>query len=349
MLDMGFEPQIRKILQHMGQQRHNMFFTATWPRDVRQLASTMLWQPFRVMIGKRDQLKANQDVTQQVRIVDQRGKQNAIKELLQEAGLMDPNSSGKALVFASTKRMCEELSQQLYREGIHCAAIHGDKEQRERDHALNGLKAGRIRVLCATDVAARGLDIKGVGLVVNYDVANNTEDYVHRIGRTGRAGAKGYAVTFLTRADGWKASGMIKVMESTNQEVTPELRALASGGGGGGERSRYGGGGGKGGGGGSGPCKWCAMGDCWSHKGGGSGGKGGKGGKGGGGGDGHIGLGPCTGLVNRDGKGSKGGGGKGGGWGGGGGDASSCMWCAKGECWTHKGAGKGGRSRSPRR
>mmetsp|Transcript_37807 Transcript_37807/g.97779 ORF Transcript_37807/g.97779 Transcript_37807/m.97779 type:complete len:513 (+) Transcript_37807:138-1676(+) len=232
MLDMGFEPQIRKILQHMGQQRHNMFFTATWPRDVRQLASTMLWQPFRVMIGKRDQLKANQDVTQQVRIVDQRGKQNAIKELLQEAGLMDPNSSGKALVFASTKRMCEELSQQLYREGIHCAAIHGDKEQRERDHALNGLKAGRIRVLCATDVAARGLDIKGVGLVVNYDVANNTEDYVHRIGRTGRAGEKGDAFTLLYENETTAAQQIAKVFRKTGQALPQELQDICSGGGG---------------------------------------------------------------------------------------------------------------------
>merc|ERR550532_1715924 len=111
-----------------------------------------------------------------------------------------------------------------------CTSIHGDKDQMQRDEALSGLKNGRYKVLVATDVAARGLDIKGVGLVVNFDPANNAEDYVHRIGRTGRAGAKGYAVTFLTSADGHKARGIVEVMERTDQQVPPDLRALASSG-----------------------------------------------------------------------------------------------------------------------
>eukprot|EP00928_Gymnodinium_smaydae_P095315 TRINITY_DN817_c0_g2_i1.p1 TRINITY_DN817_c0_g2~~TRINITY_DN817_c0_g2_i1.p1 ORF type:complete len:550 (-),score=108.69 TRINITY_DN817_c0_g2_i1:60-1709(-) len=210
MLDMGFEPQIRKILEKVPRQRHTMFFTATWPRDVQKLAYNILWQPCKVMIGNRDELKANQDVTQQVRIVGEYDKKTAILDVLREAGLMDRNSYGKALVFASTKKMCEQLSQDLYRANVYCAAIHGDKEQYEREKALDGLKTGRLKVLVATDVAARGLDIKGVGLVVNYDMANNTEDYVHRIGRTGRAGAKGYAVTLLTRQDAGKASGLVR-------------------------------------------------------------------------------------------------------------------------------------------
>lgn len=253
MLDMGFEPQIRKILQHVPKDRHTMFFTATWPREVRQMASTMLWQPYRIMIGNREELKANQDVTQQVRIVDKWKKKSEVIKLLQEAGLMDRGSIGKCLVFAGTKRMCEQLSQELTQGGVSCAAIHGDKDQRSRDMALNALKTGSIRVLAATDVAARGLDIKGVGLVINYDAANNTEDYVHRIGRTGRAGIKGFAVTFMTQEDKWKAGGVMKVMQSTNQEISQELRSFASGGGGGGggfNRWGGGGGGGKGGGGG---------------------------------------------------------------------------------------------------
>eukprot|EP00931_Biecheleriopsis_adriatica_P062335 TRINITY_DN3754_c0_g1_i1.p1 TRINITY_DN3754_c0_g1~~TRINITY_DN3754_c0_g1_i1.p1 ORF type:complete len:514 (-),score=114.60 TRINITY_DN3754_c0_g1_i1:5-1486(-) len=227
MLDMGFEPQIQKILAHVPKNRHTMFFTATWPREVRQLASTMLWQPCKIMIGNRDELKANQDVMQEVRVVGRREKQSQLVKLLQEAGLMQQGAIGKCLVFAGTKRMCEELSQGLWSAGVSCASIHGDKDQRERDQALNGLKQGRIRVLVATDVAARGLDIKGIGLVVNYDAANNTEDYVHRIGRTGRAGVKGYAVTFFTDEDKWKAKGVIQVMESTNQTVSQELRDLA--------------------------------------------------------------------------------------------------------------------------
>lgn len=280
MLDMGFEPQIQKILARMPAERHNMFFTATWPKDVRQLASTILRQPFRVMIGSRDEVKANQDVTQEVRIAEGHQKNAALKQLLSEAGLTAPGSMGKALVFAATKRGCEELSQELQFAGMSCAAIHGDKDQRQRDHALAGLRTGSLRVLVATDVAARGLDIKGVGLVVNYDAANTTEDYVHRIGRTGRAGAKGFAVTFLARAEGGAASGIVKVMEGSGQVIPPELRAICRGGGGGGGWNRWGGGGGgnrggsKGGGGGGGPCKWCAMGECWTHQ----GGKGGKGG-----------------------------------------------------------------------
>jgi len=264
MLDMGFEPQIQKILQHIPGSRHTMFFTATWPREVRQLAATMMGQPAKVMIGNRDELKANQDVTQQVRLVESSQKKAAVLELLQEAGLMDKGAIGKCLIFASTKRMCEELSRQLYACNVACSAIHGDKDQRERDMALNGLKQGRLRVLVATDVAARGLDIKGVGLVVNYDAANNSEDYIHRIGRTGRAGKKGYAITLLSSEDRGKASGIIQAMESTNQHISDELRSFAGRGGGGGGGGRpYRGGGGKGSS--KGSCKWCAKGECWTH------------------------------------------------------------------------------------
>merc|ERR1719277_332654 len=227
MLDMGFEPQIRKILAKVPRKRHTLFFTATWPRDVRNLANEILAKPYKVMIGNRDELKGNQDITQKVRMIDPMSKNREIESLLREAGLASHDSAGKALVFCSTKRMCEQLSQTLSRCGLPCTSIHGDKDQRQRDDALNGLKQGRIKVLVATDVAARGLDIKGVGLVVNYDAANNTEDYVHRIGRTGRAGAKGYAVTFLTSSEGAKARGIVEVMERTDQDVSDELRTLA--------------------------------------------------------------------------------------------------------------------------
>jgi len=264
MLDMGFEPQIRRILARLPGVRHNMFFTATWPKEVRQLAATMLREPMRVMIGNREDLKANQDVLQQVRLVEPHEKKEAIMLLLAEAGLVKPESRGKALVFAGTKRMCEQLSLELVHAGVPCASIHGDILQRQRDQALQGLKSGEFRVLVATDVAARGLDIKGVGLVVNYDAANNAEDHVHRIGRTGRAGAKGYAVTFLSRSEAWKAAGIIQTMESTDTEIPPELRALCK------KKKGSGGGGAKrpgGGGGGGGNCVWCERGECWTHQG----------------------------------------------------------------------------------
>jgi len=240
MLDMGFEPQIRKILEKVPRKRQTMFFTATWPKEVRQLAGEILTRPYQVMIGNRDQLKGNQDITQLCRMCDAPFKNQAMSNLLHEAGLTRPSSAGKVLVFCNTKRMCEQLSQMLLRSGFPAASIHGDKDQRQRDEALEGLKSGRIKILCATDVAARGLDIKGVGLVVNYDPANNTEDYVHRIGRTARAGAKGFAVTFLSQADAGKARGIMEVMERTDQFVDPQLRALAECGDGGGGRNRGG-------------------------------------------------------------------------------------------------------------
>merc|ERR1719277_365866 len=110
MLDMGFEPQIMKILGKVPRKRHTLFFTATWPREVRQLASEILHKPYKVMIGNRDELKGNQDITQQVRMVDPMSKLRMMEQLLREAGLADPRSAGKALVFANTKRMCERLS-----------------------------------------------------------------------------------------------------------------------------------------------------------------------------------------------------------------------------------------------
>merc|ERR1719433_72931 len=249
MLDMGFEPQIRKILERLPRKRHTLFFTATWPKEVRRLASEILYHPYKVMIGNRDVLKGNQDVIQVVKFVDGFQKERAMMDLLQEAGLTNRSSAGKALVFSNTKRGCDQLSQHMYRAGISCSSIHGDKDQAQRDQALNSLKDGRIKVLVATDVAARGLDIKGIGLVVNYDPANNTEDYVHRIGRTGRAGAKGFAVTLMSRQDAGKARGMVEVMERTNQEIPRELQDMARSSGGGDRRDRWGGsrGGGRGG------------------------------------------------------------------------------------------------------
>lgn len=281
MLDMGFEPQIRRVLERIPRQRHTLFFTATWPTEVRKLASEILYEPYKVMIGNRDVLKGNQDVIQQVRLLGSYDKFHALSDLMREAGLNRRESVGKCLVFASTKKLAEQLNNHLYREGVPCASIHGDKDQYQRENALNGLKNGRLKVLVATDVAARGLDIKGVGMVVNFDPANNTEDYVHRIGRTGRAGAKGYAITFLNNEEASKARGIVEVMDRTNQEVPSELRELVrrnggSGndrrrwyGGGGNNRSHHGGRGGHGGGGGYSNGGWKSSSNNYGSNGGG--------------------------------------------------------------------------------
>eukprot|EP00434_Breviolum_minutum_P006283 symbB.v1.2.005543.t1/scaffold308.1/size235111/6 len=272
MLDMGFEPQIRKIMLQIPRQRQTLFFTATWPMSVRKLAAEFLNGPYTVTIGNRDELKGNQDITQQVMCCTPNNKNMILTDLLRKAGVADRgNTTAKGLIFCSTKRLCNQLSENLERQGVPCAAVHGDKGQREREMALNGLKEGRLKLLVATDVAARGLDIKGVTLVVNYDAPSNTEDYVHRIGRTGRAGQKGHAVTLIVERDAHALRGIVEVMKRTNQEITPQVEEMlrragpapppmrrhrsGGGGGGGGDFFGAGGGGGHGGGGGrpSGP------------------------------------------------------------------------------------------------
>jgi len=229
MLDMGFEPQIRKILAKVPRQRHSLFFTATWPPSIRRLASEFLSEPYRVQIGNRDELKGNQDITQIIKPCNMGNKNTILMQVLQQAGVADrSNSAGKGIVFCGTKRMCDQLADQLRRNGVPCASIHGDKGQREREQALGDLRSARIKLLVATDVAARGLDVKGITIVVNYDVPSNTEDYVHRIGRTGRAGQKGYAVALITDRDAHALRGIIQVMKRTNQEVPEEVQRMAS-------------------------------------------------------------------------------------------------------------------------
>jgi len=248
MLDMGFEPQIRKILKEVPSRRNTLFFTATWPKEIQRLANEFLREAYQVQVGNRDELKANQDITQLVKIVTPHDKNNVLCQVLRQAGVAGgtPGAAAKGLIFCTTKRMCDELSRALTSLGVPSEALHGDKDQHAREKVLNDLKDGRIQLLVATDVAARGLDIKGVTLVVNYDLPNSTEDYVHRIGRTGRAGAKGYAVTLATDREAFKVAGIVEVMKKSNQVVPPELQQLAdSGAGGGGGRSRGGKGGGK--------------------------------------------------------------------------------------------------------
>mmetsp|Transcript_60652 Transcript_60652/g.105702 ORF Transcript_60652/g.105702 Transcript_60652/m.105702 type:complete len:642 (-) Transcript_60652:106-2031(-) len=226
MLDMGFEPQIRKILKEVPMRRHTMFFTATWPKEVRKLAEDFLNKPWQVQIGNRDELKANQDITQIVKLVQSAyEKSSVLDRLMQEYKITQPDFQGRALVFAATKRMCDELERNL-RRSVQVTAIHGDKDQRQRDEALDNFRSGRVKVMVATDVAARGLDIKGVVLVINFDPANNTEDYVHRVGRTGRAGQKGTAITLLTPDQAHKGKGILEVMQKTDQHISDELRAF---------------------------------------------------------------------------------------------------------------------------
>ncbi|KAG0612450.1 hypothetical protein M758_6G028900 [Ceratodon purpureus] len=235
MLDMGFEPQIRKILKEIPPKRQTLMYTATWPKEVRKMAGDFLKNPVQVNIGNTDLLTANKSITQHVEMVPHYEKQRRAEQIIRS---QEPGS--RIIIFCSTKRMCDTLSRNLGRD-FGAAAIHGDKTQQERESVLSLFKNGKAPILVATDVAARGLDVKDVRVVINYDFPTGIEDYVHRIGRTGRAGATGTAYTFFSKdKDGKYAKGLIKILEGANQEVIPELREMASGGG-------YGGGGSYGG------------------------------------------------------------------------------------------------------
>ncbi|KAH6829212.1 DEAD box RNA helicase family protein [Perilla frutescens var. hirtella] len=226
MLDMGFEPQIRKIVKEVPSRRQTLMYTATWPKEVRKIAADLLSNPVQVNIGNADELVANKSITQRVEVLSPMDKRRRLEQILRS---QEPGS--KIIIFCSTKKMCDILAENLNRQ-FGAAAIHGDKSQGERDHVLSQFRTGRSPVLVATDVAARGLDVKDIRVVVNYDFPTGIEDYVHRIGRTGRAGATGEAYTFFCDQDARHASDLIKILEGANQNVPAEVRDMVSHGGG---------------------------------------------------------------------------------------------------------------------
>ncbi|KAH0584943.1 ATP-dependent RNA helicase dbp2 [Termitomyces sp. 'cryptogamus'] len=248
MLDMGFEPQIRKIVSQIRPDRQTLMFSATWPKDVQKLANDFLTDTIQVNIGSMD-LQANHNIQQIVEICsDFEKRAKLIKHLDQISA-----ENAKVLIFVATKRVADDLTKYLRQDGWPALAIHGDKEQRERDWVLGEFKAGRSPILIATDVASRGLDVKDVGYVINYDFPNNCEDYIHRIGRTGRAGSKGTSYTYFTTDNAKSARELVNILREAKAVVPPQLEEMAMyGGGGGGGRGRYGGGRGRNGGGGGG-------------------------------------------------------------------------------------------------
>jgi len=246
MLDMGFEPQLRSIVSQIRPDRQTLMWTATWPKEVRAIAADFTHDPIQVNIGSVN-LSSNESVLQVVKIVQSFEKQKRLYEELDRY-----NDGSRVLIFCGTKKTCDDLTRTLRQDGYPARSIHGDKSQQERDWVLAEFKNGASPIMVATDVASRGIDVKDIKLVVNYDFPSQIEDYVHRVGRTGRAGAKGKAVTFFTTEDAKKASALVGILRESHQEIPPELQRLAGYVGGGGGNTRYGGGGGfRGGGGGS--------------------------------------------------------------------------------------------------
>uniref|UniRef100_A0A0E0FHN3 RNA helicase n=1 Tax=Oryza nivara TaxID=4536 RepID=A0A0E0FHN3_ORYNI len=215
MLDMGFEPQIKKIVSQIRPDRQTLYWSATWPKEVEQLARNFLFDPYKVVIIGSEELKANHAISQHVEILSESQKYNKLVNLLED--IMD---GSRILIFMDTKKGCDQITRQLRMDGWPALSIHGDKSQAERDWVLSEFKSGKSPIMTATDVAARGLDVKDVKYVINYDFPGSLEDYVHRIGRTGRAGAKGTAYTFFTAANARFAKDLINILEEAGQKVT---------------------------------------------------------------------------------------------------------------------------------
>ena len=189
MLDMGFMPDIRRILDLLPKERQNLLFSATFPDEVKKLAAAILTDPVTIQVAKRN--SAAETITQVIYRVPHMKKRNLLVELLTR------NNSTQALIFCNTKQGASRLARELEREGMAASAIHSDRSQAERLQTLGDFKNGKVRVLVGTDVAARGLDIEELPFVINYDIPFAAEDYIHRIGRTGRAGIEGNAISLM--------------------------------------------------------------------------------------------------------------------------------------------------------
>lgn len=186
MLDMGFEAQLRKIVGQIRPDRQVLMWSATWPPAVQNLARDYLGEYYQVTVGSLD-LTGNKDVTQVVEVCTDQEKYTKLTKYLRE----NLNEKDRVLVFVETKKGCDMLSRSLRADGFQARAMHGDKSQEDRDFTLQQFKSRQATLLIATDVAARGLDVDDIRMVVNFDFPNDMENYIHRIGRTGRAGKKG--------------------------------------------------------------------------------------------------------------------------------------------------------------
>ncbi len=244
MLDMGFIHALRQIAPLLAKDRQTMMFSATMPKLMNELADTYLNNPVRVQVNPPGQ--AVKKIDQSVHFVAQAAKFDMLVELL------DAHRDELAVVFGRTKHGCEKIYKQLEKKGFAAASIHGNKSQGQRDRALAAFKEGKVRVLVATDVAARGLDIPGVAFVYNYDLPNVAENYVHRIGRTARAGADGKAVALVAPDEMIELQDIEKVMKETvptasgrRWEVQPGQKKRPNGGGNRGRGRGAPGGGGK--------------------------------------------------------------------------------------------------------
>jgi ATP-dependent RNA helicase RhlE len=216
MLDMGFLPAIRRIVAILPKQRQTLCFSATMEQSVAALVHDYMGSPVRVALGSV--LKPAESVQLTAYEVRPMEKMDALRQLLYA-------ETGQTLVFARTKRGAERIAKSLVREGFNAAIIHGDRSQAQRNNALNGFQEGRFQVLVATDIASRGLHVDDVAHVINYDLPNMAEDFIHRVGRTGRAGSRGHASTLVAGAEILE----LRLMERTLKLCIDRRRVHTSG------------------------------------------------------------------------------------------------------------------------
>lgn len=222
MFDMGFEPQVMKIFANIRPDRQTVLFSATMPRIIDALVKKVLKNPVEITVGGKSVVAP--EITQIVEIREEKDKFVRLLELLGELYVDDDDV--RALIFVERQEKADDLLRELLRKGYGCMSIHGGKDQVDRDSTISDFKSGVCPVLIATSVAARGLDVKQLKLVVNYDAPNHLEDYVHRAGRTGRAGNTGTAVTFVTEEQENCAPGIAKALEQSEQPVPERLEQM---------------------------------------------------------------------------------------------------------------------------
>jgi ATP-dependent RNA helicase DDX3X len=226
MLDMGFEPQIRRLVEKEDMpgvnERHTLMFSATFPRDIQHLARDFLRDYIFLSVGRVGSTSEN--ITQKIEYVEDEDKRSVLLDILHAQPKGD---MGLTLIFVETKRMADTLSDFLLSQNFPATSIHGDRTQRERERALDMFRSGRCPVMVATAVAARGLDIPNVTHVISYDLPTDIDDYVHRIGRTGRAGNTGIATAFLNRGNKGVVRDLLELLKEANQDIPGWLETLA--------------------------------------------------------------------------------------------------------------------------
>ncbi|KAI9846103.1 MAG: pre-mRNA processing RNA-helicase [Sclerophora amabilis] len=224
MFDMGFEPQVMKILNNIRPDRQTVLFSATFPRQMEALARKTLHKPVEIVVGGRSVVAP--EITQLVEVRAEESKFLRLLELLGD--LYDRDEDARTLIFVDRQESADGLLRDLMRKGYPCMSIHGGKDQIDRDSTIDDFKAGVVPIMIATSVAARGLDVKQLKLVVNFDAPNHLEDYVHRAGRTGRAGNTGTAVTFLTEEQDRYSLDIAKALKQSGQDVPEGVQKLVT-------------------------------------------------------------------------------------------------------------------------